>query len=89
LVNFVTAFKYVLEADKVDPEDGLPLSVLGNGLRPYRPPDEYVRKGLVYVQPADCQDPERNAANMRAAVDSAMKFGYRVGVQTHKIMGLD
>jgi organic radical activating enzyme len=89
LILHVDALKYVLEAGHVDPDDGLPTSVLGNGLRPFRPWEEIILVGRVYVQPADCQDPERNAANRLAAVESCLRFGYRLGSQLHKVVGLD
>jgi organic radical activating enzyme len=97
LAPLVTAYKYVLDADHVDPSDGLPTSVLGLDVRPARPQRQLREAGLlpryntpdVYVQPADHRDPERNKANMRAAVGSCLKHGYRMSVQTHKILGLE
>ena len=79
------AFKYVLEADYVD-EDGLPTRALG-GMRPARPNDTF--GGPIFVQPCDEKDPERNKANVQAALDSCMKHGYRLSLQTHKLLGLD
>jgi 7-carboxy-7-deazaguanine synthase len=81
------AFKYVLEAGHVDPEDGLPLSTLGQATQ------HHVAKprsgALVYVQPFDEQDPRLNADNLAAASMSAMKYGYILSVQTHKIANLE
>lgn len=85
---FIVAYKYVLDADHVDERDGLPESVLGMPARPARPFADYDHE--VYVQPADeTGSTARNMAHMKAAVDSAMKFGYRLCLQTHKIAGLD
>jgi 7-carboxy-7-deazaguanine synthase len=42
----------------------------------------------VYVQPCDDQDEARNEANLKAAVESCMKFGYVLGVQMHKLADL-
>lgn len=83
-------WKYVLQAGEVDPADGLPTSVLGNGVRPFRLSDRQLatKEHTVWVQPMDEGDPERNAANTRAAVESCMKFGYRLSIQTHKIAGV-
>lgn len=85
LFPFITAYKYVLDANHIDSSDGLPESVLGMPARPARPHEGF--EGIVYVQPAD--EPEANGFanrnNMKAAVQSAMKFGYRLCIQTHKI----
>lgn len=83
-------WKYVLDYRFVDKEDGLPTSVLGNGIRPYRTPKVsriYLRKS-VFVQPAETGNPEIDELNIKAAVASCMKFGYRLSLQVHKILGL-
>lgn len=88
---FIVAYKYVLDANHIDESDGLPESVLGMPAAPARPFPDYEHE--VYVQPADEGDDQisnaRNSANTKAAIDSAMKFGYRLCLQTHKIVGLD
>lgn len=84
LKPFITAYKYVLDANNIDSEDGLPECVLGLPGRPARPHEDF--EGEVYVQPAD---EWRYADNLKAAIDSAMKFGYRLCLQTHKIAGLE
>lgn len=93
LFPYIAAYKYVLDAHHVDPDDGLPESVLGMPGRPARPHEGY--DGPVYVQPADepaCGDwggEGANTENLKAAIDSAMKYGYRLCLQTHKITGLE
>ncbi len=42
----------------------------------------------VYLSPCDEFDEERNQANRRAVAESALKHGYRAGVQLHKVLGL-
>lgn len=90
LVPLISAYKYVLDADHVDAEDGLPTRVLlkTTGVRVARPPSGFPRK-RVYVQPLDEKNGIRNGANAKAAVESCMKFGYTLGLQTHKILGLE
>lgn len=92
LVHWIDCLKYVVEDGQVDPDDGLPTSVLG-GSRPWRPSPTHIetlrRTGSLYVQPCDHQDPVKNAANMKAAVDSCLKFGYRLCLQMHKYAGLE
>lgn len=85
-------WKYIIEAGKVDENDGLPTSSLGMANPPARPWKDHsavahLRK-RVFVQPLDDQDPIKNRVHSLACVKSAMKFGYRVSVQTHKILGL-
>jgi 7-carboxy-7-deazaguanine synthase len=87
LAPHIHAFKYVVEYGKVDHRDGLPTSVLGLELRAARPPDEF--RGTVYVQPCDHQDPFLNKQNMHQAIDSCMRFGYRLCLQMHKYAGLE
>lgn len=81
-------YKYVLDADHVAEDDGLPITALGHTAHPRlaRPPVGWDLP--VYVQPADHQDPVVNARNTAATVDTAMRFGYTVQIQIHKIMGL-
>lgn len=81
-----TAFKYILDAEHVDRNDGLPTRTLG-GFRPARPNGGV--NGSIFVQPCDEKDPERNKANQQAALESCLKYGYRLSLQTHKLLGLE
>ncbi len=80
------SWKYILKEGEVDPEDGLPLSSLDSGLRPYRPKNLNLYN--IFVQPMDEGDTERNKLNTQAALDSCMKFGYRLSLQLHKQLNL-
>lgn len=84
----IGAYKYVVEAGYTDPEDGLPLRVLGEICRVARPRPGFPRES-VFVQPCDVQDPQKNNDNIQEAVSSCLKFGYRLCIQTHKLVGLD
>ncbi len=42
----------------------------------------------VYVQPMDEQDEEKNTANQAYALELAMKRGYRLSLQWHKILNI-
>lgn len=88
LVPHVAAFKYVAGWTTLA-GDGLPNIALAhpnrNGL--YRPPHDW--KGTIYLQPADEQNKGTNDRNMHAVIASCMKHGYRLCIQTHKIVGLD
>lgn len=90
LRRYIDAYKYVLQADQVDSEDGLPLSSLNFGIRPFRP--DLAEHGLsvddIFVSPCDEQDLDKNKANVKAAIASCMKYGYRLSLQQHKLIGL-
>ena len=90
LATVAHAFKYVLSADSVNPDDGLPYFALGNKCSPYvaRPPADWGDLP-VYVHPMDAKDTATNKANLQAAADSCMKFGYICGTQLHKAIGLE
>ncbi len=45
-------------------------------------------KTPVYVQPMDQYDPAKNAANQARALELAQANGYRLSLQTHKILGI-
>lgn len=88
LIPHISDYKYVVDADHIDPEDGLPVSVLGRSGRVARPPHHWPLQHI-FVQPADEMDEEKNARNLKAAVDSCMRHGYRLGVQIHKQLGME
>jgi 7-carboxy-7-deazaguanine synthase len=93
---YVRCLKYIIEHGQVDPKDGLPTSVLGQkGIRPCRPWEMY--QGEVMVQPMDertgrnqsiSENRNANKLHMKAAVESALKFGWRISLQIHKILGV-
>jgi len=81
-------FKYVIAHDSIH-DDGLPLRALEHRASPYvaRPPKNWARP--IYLQPMDSKDEELNRLNLRAAIDSCMKFGYILQLQIHKIIGME
>lgn len=82
----ISAYKYVLAADGVDDSDGLPTSALGLPGRPARP----LRPGTpIFVNPVDDKDPTVNIRNLEASARSCLKFGYRLGIQIHKLANLE
>jgi len=82
--NHVDAWKYVLSHDAVSEKDGLPTSALGMNQSPARP----TNTGDVYLQPCDTGDVAENRKNLDAVLASCMKFGHRLQLQTHKLIGL-
>ncbi len=87
LVDKISFYKYVLHADHISDKDGLPLSALGHTAHPIlaRPPEDAV----VYVQPIDVDYPEENKRHLDATISSCMKYGYMLGLQIHKIIGME
>lgn len=87
IVPRVSAFKYVLAAGETDPADGLPSASTqkpGAAARLFRPP-----AGIpVFVMPRDDGDPGRNREHQRACAAVALRHGYRLCLQTHKLLGL-
>lgn len=84
----IHAWKYVVEHGKVSEFDGLPESVLGMDMHVARPPKDTDKRNI-YVQPMDSQDHSLNLLHLDTAVQSCMKHGYRLCLQTQKIVGLD
>jgi organic radical activating enzyme len=84
-------WKYVINANEVG-EDGLPSGQMQRkgedgrtGGVVARPPEG----ALVYLQPCDEQDTEKNVANLLAVRDSALKHGHIAAVQLHKLVGVE
>lgn len=87
LLPYITDYKYILGADAISPEDGLPTSSLGGPTPPARPHEGFT--GQVYVQPLDEKDEETNRRHVQATVKMCMRFGYRLSYQLHKLLGLE
>lgn len=90
LLPHIDALKYVVHADMIDPEDGLPLKALNHTASPHvaKPPKGF-NKQAIYVQPIDVDNPAENERHLKAAINSCMKFGYRLCIQVHKTVGLE
>ena len=87
LVERIDSYKYVLAAGGTDEGDGLPKTSTqkkDQSERLARPQ----AGALVYVLPLDSYDQAVNAANRQTCVDVALKYGYRLTLQTHKIIGV-
>lgn len=86
IIPYISAYKYVLTNGEVSEEDGLPLSVLGSGIKPYRP--DPLNEVPIYIAPADEKNRYKNNLNIKVAIESVLKFGYRLSTQEQKIWGL-
>jgi len=88
-------YKYIIRVGEINPEDGLPrvsTQIKNHGARIWRPdPDMFAQ---VWLQPCaeylDGQpDPRATGMNQALCVELAIKHGYRISLQTHKILGVD
>jgi 7-carboxy-7-deazaguanine synthase len=89
LLPWISAFKYVATADSLrNSPDGLPWHALEhpNGGKLARPPHGH--KAPIFLQPVDEQNADKNFANMDAVVDSCKRYGHRLCLQLHKIVGV-
>lgn len=68
-----TAFKYVIKA-----ATGIALTQV--------PPGEPMLK--IFLQPMDEDNSEKNKANLEHCINMCLKYGYRLSLQQHKILGL-
>lgn len=76
LLRRISAFKFIISAGSSDYNN---VADVGQG--------EY---GIpVFVQPMDEYDESKNAANTKLALELAHKHGYRLSLQTHKILGIE
>ncbi len=83
--NLADHYKYIIEEGKVA-EDGLPTTSLGMKGAPARPPKHFT--GDIFLQPMDTGSLAQNEENTKEAVSQCMKHGFRLCLQTHKIVGL-
>lgn len=86
---YAKAFKYVIKYGETSSDDGLPVTNTqdpdGKKYKLARPLDSRIP---IFLSPMDEGEESKNALNRRAVAESAMKFGYRAGLQLHKFMDL-
>jgi len=82
--------KYVVDHRHMDETYGLPTLVLGTSRPEFAglPATTGLKADSVWVSPMDTGDEEENRKNVEACVKSALDNGYRVSLQTHKLMGV-
>ena len=90
IIQCADAWKYIIKAGCVDPQDGLPIGSTQRGAN--NPSQKLYRADTspneIFVQPCDEDDPRKNAANLQEAVLSSLRYGYRLSLQVHKIAGV-
>lgn len=89
ILKYACCLKYVVKHNDVDPMDYLPIHSLDHpvGVKVARPSPEFER--TIYVQPMDEQDEVKNKLNLQEAINSCLKGGYTLQIQTHKIINME
>ncbi len=92
LIPRISALKYVLNVGDIASDDGLPIrstQIPGQETRLFRWSSEHQGQDIpIYVMPRDEQDSEENSKNAALCANVAMKYGYCLCLQTHKIINL-
>lgn len=91
ILNYATAWKYIIsERHMQSVEDGLPMTDTQKGpvLAVLARPPKGTPRERVFVQPMDEQDAEQNRKNTERCIYLATKFGYRISLQQHKVLGV-
>lgn len=90
-INFhCTFWKYIVKHGEIHEGDGLPnmsTQNLGTKQRIARPPAT-VPKHQIFIQACDEYDVEKNKLNLQTATGVALRYGYTVSIQQHKILGV-
>jgi len=87
--QYCNDWKYIIMEGCVSEEDGLPTmstQLTGKVQKLARP--RFVAPHI-YLQPCDEKDEVNNKRNLALTVELAMKYGYRVCLQQHKVMGVE
>lgn len=88
--SLVSSYKYIVRRGEVSESDGLPnmsTQLKGKKCKLFRPPGG-TPKSNIFVQPCDDYDEQANIENRKQAVESCIRFGYRLSLQQHKILDL-
>lgn len=93
--NTAVAWKYIVRAGELSEEDGLPIKstqLKDSSAHLFRPSNW--NEAGIFLQPmmeydeAGKEDLEKTRANTAAAAAACIRFGYRLSVQVHKVVGL-
>lgn len=90
IIEYCTDWKYIIKAGETSIIDGLPTTATqteGVEQQIFRA-DRDDSDCTIWVQPCDEHDDTRNKANRDECVAVAMRHGYRLSLQQHKILGL-
>jgi 7-carboxy-7-deazaguanine synthase len=91
LRQYAVAWKYIIAHDTEVDDFGIPITNTQNPdgkLRGLAHPPLGFPKDRVYLQPMNTQDRSVNQSNTKRCIELALKFGYRVSLQQHLILGV-
>lgn len=97
IVRWCLHYKYIISAEDQSSLDGLPTystqrmglpAAESNIWRPWAVSENCGVGSTIWVSPCDEHDPHLNIANTVAARDAALKYGYRLTLQMHKLVNL-
>lgn len=92
VIPLIGALKYVVRVGEISDIDGLPsMSTQKEGAvnAVYRPCSRLSESVPIYVQPMDDVDKEHTQSNMELAAKVCMRYGYRLSLQMHKLVGVE
>lgn len=84
LEPYIDAWKYIIRENETSEEDGLPNCGTQKNALNIAPARPLTSLAPIYVQPLD----EKGQDNTKYTAAIAMKYGYRLSLQLHKIIGL-
>lgn len=93
--QMIGGYKYLIDAEEIQDDDGFPLVSLQHPNNPTLwKPEKFdlhflAGVGKIFLSPTDVKDPVRNHANMKRATELCMQHGYRLSLQLHKILGIE
>lgn len=74
------AFKYIIRTNAIDKKNGLPRDVYH--------PSPYYPRSHIFLQPCDERSTRSTNTNIQTATELCLLHGYRLSLQTHKLIGL-
>lgn len=89
----VVSWKYVVHHEDETDDNGIPIADYQTKDASARHPrrlarPEYINPSNIYIQPMDMGDVEASAKNLAHAVALCRRYGYRLSLQQHKLLGL-
>lgn len=88
IYNHAIGFKYIMKHRQVSPDDGLPVMSTQNRLADPVPMARPRPGAPVYLSPCDEGNIDDNKRNLALVARIAKEYGYRAGIQLHKVLQL-
>jgi len=87
--KYAKAFKYIIRTGGLSSKDGLPNMSTQSRDKEIRLARPKEANKLIYVNPCDEYDEERNKLNRETVKIIALRFGYIAGLQLHKLFDVE